>query len=639
MLSIFFAIFGVIGVFLNWPILKKGIFQQLTTPENVTGLNYILGQFSPGFDRLDGKILVGISALLLVSAVVKTRKILLNLKTLVLAIMAAILAAEIFSALDMGLPLYAYTGLLYSSFFYLCAFIASIFKMGSMKSLNSTFLGKPMTESKIFSQTFSRALSQAAASWKIKFTAQDDIQPTWGKGEEREWTGSEIRLGRDEAWANLVIGSKWEAVSTRHGFLRLIGKSLLYEPIAAHYAFAVDGKPYTGSKELPDPSTLTLVSGFGPSFKISLAPDPHSIFHPQSIKRAGEIAVDEFKKLQTTFKILIVMVLLGLPLLWMFLELQKEPLGKFIKTMEQHNRQLNQELESKAQAIRQLHQNRQETQIEISRFKRQIEELKKAGRSKALEIKQKTEEFERYKQQVAKKSFAPELEQIARIIDIKFRSQKTAIYFPVITCFPGGEAVVGTGFFAKKKDGGICLLNEKAVVFDDKTKKWGEAFFFVDPSTWEKFAQYYRLIKDKRSPGTDLYREMKTISQQYNLMTISENQWRQMNGQINGDGMVTAEVKDFPAYLLADVPGLDPEAFVLDNIILYGFRDGNPFYAPGLVCDETDSAVETNVPIAPGFTGGYLVKVHSTGGYSLIGVFSSALREEGVGNAVFLRCQ
>jgi hypothetical protein len=641
MLSIFFIIFGSIGIFLNWPIIKKGIFELLTTPWDVNSLTYALREYRPGFSRLDGDIAAVISVIILVLAFMRTTKTLLNLKTMMLAVTSAILSAEIFYAFSLGLPLYSYTGLLYSTLFYLCAFIASIFRIGSMKSLNSTFMGKPMSESKVFSQTFSRVLSHASTLLKIKLTAQDNIKPGWEKGEERAFEESEIRIGRDEGWANLVIGDAWDSVSGKHGILRIIGKSIVYEPLSSHYSFAVDGTPYTETKELPDNSILTLVSGYGPGLKIAGSSDVHSFLHPQTMKRAGEIAVDEFKKLQSTFKILIIMVLLGLPLLWVFLGLQEKSLGNYITGIENRNNRLNHELQKKSQAIARLDKDKKDAHIQMRRFKQRIEGLKKEGKSKERELRKKIDEFERFKNRVMEESVSKELEHIAKIIDIKFCSQRVAVYFPVVTFFPGGDIVLGTGFFAKKGNGEVSLVNEKNLVFDDKEKKWGESYFFIYPHTWDSFSRYDKMIKEKKISDEAFHRELKKFSRLHDLMIVSGSQWTEMNSRIEPNGIVKTDITDFPGYLYGDVPEIDYRVSILDKVIFYGFREGHRFYTPGIVSDSSESTIEAGISTSAGSAGGLLVKVkvREAGDYSVIGISHPVIKErpENKKKILFLR--
>jgi hypothetical protein len=639
MLSIFFVIFGSIGIFLNWPIIKKGILEQLTTPWDVNSLTYALGEYSPGFSRLDGDIVIVISVIILMFAFMRTTKILLNLKTMMLAVIGAILSAEIFYAFSHGLPLYLYTGLLYSTIFYLFAFISSIFRIGSMKSLNSTFMGKPMSESKVFSQTFSKVLSHASTLLKIKLTARDNIKPGWVKGEEREFEGSEIRIGRDERWANLVIGNEWDSISGKHGILRIIGKSIVYEPLSGHYSFGVDGAPYTETKELPDNSILTLVSGYGPGLKVSCSSDSHSILHPQTMRRAGEIAVDEFKKLQATFKILIIMVLLGLPLLWIFLGFQEKSLGNYITGIENRNKQLNQELKTKSQEIARLDKDKKDAQIQMKRFKQRIEGLKRQGKSKERELKKRIEEFERFKNRMMGEDVSKELGHIAKIINIKFCSQRVAIYFPFVTFFPGGDIVLGTGFFAKKGSGEVYLVNEKNRVFDDKEKRWGESLFFIHPHTWDHFSRYYKMIKDKKISNEKIHRELVKFSRLHNLMIVSGSQWTEMNSRIETNGIVKTGIKDVPDYLFGDVPEIDYRVSILDKVIFYGFREGNRFYSPGMVSDSSESTIETGISTAPGSARGLLVKVREDGNYSVIGIPRSVIREGAQKRTLFLRFQ
>ena len=93
MLSIFFAIFGSIGIFLNWPVIEKGIFRLLTKPLGDSQMLAILNGYCAGFYRLDGTIIIVISLLILFSAFIRTSKPLLNLRTILLVVTSAIVSA------------------------------------------------------------------------------------------------------------------------------------------------------------------------------------------------------------------------------------------------------------------------------------------------------------------------------------------------------------------------------------------------------------------------------------------------------------------------------------------------------------------------------------------------------------------
>lgn len=637
MLSVFLVIFGSIGIFLNWPIIKEGLFKILTTPWNTEKVIFSIEQYSSGYSRLDGDIIIGISVIILISSFIRTTKTLLNLRILFLTIISAILAAELFTVIRLEYPFYLYTGLVYSAIFYLLAFVTALLRIGSMKSLNSTFMGKPMSESRVFSQTFSKFLNNASKVLQLKFTAEDDIRSDWNTGVQKEFENKEIKIGRDHDWADLRIGSKWGLVSNKHAIIRIIGNSVVYEPVSGHYAFAIDGTPHTAPREISSEAKLSLVSGSGPHFKIGHNLRDYSIMHPKSILRAGEIAKDEFKRLQTTFKILVVMVFLAIPLLWIFSGTQKKHLNDYISKIKHKNEQYNGELKEKIQEINELDKVTKKSKAEISVLRKKIKNLEEMGYTDGYEVERTREKIEKLKDTTLNKSISKEIKKFAKIVNIKFTSQRISIYFPFIAFKDRDKVSTGTAFFLKERSGKISMATEKALVFSDQNKKLNRAYFFIYPETWRIYNQYYKTIKKGGKSPSRLYQELQKISGRINLMVIDGRKWKVISGNIDGNGIVKAYIRDFPNYLVDYVPKIDTSVSLLDRVAVYGFFSGDNFYSVGNIGNLSPRLLRVNSATKRGFSSGFLIKIFSNGKYSVIGITNSQGKERYLSRLYFLR--
>ncbi|MCK4836938.1 MAG: hypothetical protein KAT17_09880, partial [Candidatus Aminicenantes bacterium] len=539
MLSLFFAIFGSIGIFLNWPIINKGFFELLTKPWDETYLFDALNQLSSGFSRPDGCIIIGISLLILFTAFIRTTKCLLNTRIILLAVISSIISAELFTVIQLGYSFHVYTGLLYSTIFYFLAFISAIFRFGSMKSFNSTFMGKPMTESKVFSQTFSQVIDQVAKSPTIRMIAEDDINSQWSKGIQREFSSFEIKVGRNEDWADMLIGADWGMVSGKHGIIRIIGNTMIYEPVTSHYAFGVNGNPFTAPKEIPNQSRLSLVSGMGPRLKIDYDFQKKSVMHPRTMLRVGEIARDEFKNLQTTFKILIIMVILGLPLLWGFSALQKKEMGDYVNQIKRQNTEFTLDLKEKIGRLLQLNQESRKNQQEINRLKSRIKQLNESGGYEYDEIQASRKKINKLRNKGAPGKINQEIKKIAKIIDIKMSSQRISVYYPYIS-FSGNELMkTGTALFIKNQRGKILIATEKSKVLESAGNRNTTTFFFIYPDSWQAFHNYSRKINSRGVSVAGLKKEMIKNQSRYNLLVIDGKTWKRNSLEYDGNTIVT----------------------------------------------------------------------------------------------------
>jgi hypothetical protein len=535
-------------------------------------------------------------------------------------VILAIISAEIFMVLIHDYPLSSYTGTLYSLIFYFMSFAASIFRFGSVKSLNSTFMGRPLSESQAFSQTFGSFLGQVSAAVKAKFTAEDEIGRGWNKGEEREFDSNEIRIGREADWANLVVGEEWPSVSNRHGVIRVIGKTLLYEPVSDYYSFSINGKPSKESKELPDQSVLSLVSGHGPRLGVNYVTASRSLFHPKTMGRVGEITGDEFKKLRFTFKIMVIMTLLALPLLWGFKGLQDRYLDDHIKREKIQKAKF---VKKKSEEADKLRRKQDETQAQVQSLKKNAARLERQNLQKDKELAEKSSELEMLKRPPLPGKEQRKLELAAKIIDTRFCSQRTNVYFPFVTCFEKGRCAKGTGFFAREQNGKVYLITLKDLVFDTKNGKWGDSFFFIYRDTWEQFLSCCERVKNPEHGEQEFSKDIGKFSELYQVLYISQSGWREKKIDIEAGGFIKMEMEDFPEYLVNDTPVIGGQCSVSDKIAFFGCSRENKFYSPGIIRKINGGYIHIQADTKNSFPGGPLLKILPNGGYTVIGIFQS----------------
>jgi len=620
MLTIFLVIFGVIGLFLNWPILHEGIFKLVTTPLNIDIVTLSFKQYSSGILRIDG-IAVAVSAfIVLLTAFLHTSKFVINLRIFLLALNSAVLSAELFSVIKFDFPFYSYPGLLYSLVFLLLAFTAAVFRIGSLKSFKSTFIGKPMSESQVFSRTIGNLIGSITVSRGVRIKAMDPVQPEFKEGGVREFEAGEVRIGRDKEWANLVIGGEWEAVSGKHGILRMIGETLFFEPLTDHYSFAIDGTPHKKSTELPNNTELSLVSGYGPKLKIEGYAQNHSLISPRTMVRAGEIARDEFKKLQATFKILLIMAFLALPLLWFLLSVQKSGWAGHLEEINSENKELNRQLQEQAGLIRESEGKTEEQQSEIGKLKQVIKQLQKEGKTREKQFQAALKQYHEMGGDQSSQATRAGLENFAKVVDIKFCTQRIGILFPYITLFKNGRIAVGSAFFAKGPDGNPYILTKRSGVYQRKNR--GVTYLFLYTGTWDGYADFYRKIKAGNYREKSIKKELDTFLKISNVLEIPGKRWKSMRSA-NTDWIAAYPVDGFPEYLRDDVPVVDSRVSIFDRTIALGFRGGRKYYAGGQVNNIVGNRIYTGSGMGHRDNSGLLLKVLKDGRYSVIGILES----------------
>jgi hypothetical protein len=637
MLSIFFTIFGSIGILLNWPVIEKGIFRFLTKPQGSGQALATIKEYCSGFYRLDGYIIIAIALLILISAFMRTSKTLLNMRIIFLVIVSAIVSAELFMVIQAGSPFHQFTGLLYSSLFFLMGLVAAVFKFGSMKSFNSTFAGKPMSESRVFSQTFSQVISRVSKTLNIECRAGDDIDIDWKKDQIRQFTGNEIKIGRDRNWANMAIGSNWNTVSSQHGIIRLIGNSMIYEPVSSNYAYAIDGKPFSVPKEVPDQSRLSLVSGMGPEFTMQCQCKKNPVLHPKTMFRAGEIARDEFKRLQHTFKILVVLVLLALPMLWVFSSIQKRVAGEYVNEIMKQNQDFTRELKGKMDEISDLNRKNQTDRKEIGRLKNKISQIQQYGDGRDDESKASHGQIKPSQKSGSSKKVTKELKQLAKVIDIKMSSQRISVYFPFLTFFGDSRVRSGSGFFINGRGNSMLLVTEKSSVKDSGYTNNIRTYIFLYPDSWKAFQKYHMTVKGKKQSAARLHSELKRNASRYNVMIIDGRNWRSFGREYSGNSIVSATIKNFPDYLHPYVPRAGRDLSRSDRVIVYGFQSGEKAYSNAFITNISKNIIRVRTFDRLRLAGGLLLRVLSNGTYTAAGVLHTGGGRKAGSEILFLR--
>jgi hypothetical protein len=319
MLGIFLVIVSCIGLLLSWPMLH-GALGWFTAPVGGAALTAIGGEFAAaGYSRPDGIFLAVFAIAMIATLFISTKPWLIVARSLALSIVTALLGAELAAALMANSPrppAYSLVGLGFTVCFLIAAFLASTLKLGSNRSLVSTLGGAPMSESQTLAQGVKSTLQMARTQLTVRLTALDQISSDFPSGKTIELAGPEVNLGRDDGgWAHLRIGARWPQVSRKHlTLLQAAGNMLLAQPVARSYSYAINGKPHTMPSEIPSGAELSLVSGAGPRFKVEYTARQLPALSSHAIAGASRVAAEEFKRMQRTMMIFVLLALLGLPL-------------------------------------------------------------------------------------------------------------------------------------------------------------------------------------------------------------------------------------------------------------------------------------------------------------------------------------
>lgn len=658
MLAVFLVIIGVIGIILNWPIITDGFFALATSyTTNVQTPSVFSEKFSPGFTRFDGVILLIVSVILVITLFLHTTKKLIVIRTLILSLVNAFLLAELYiAAIKNGLPFYSYSGLLFSSVFFMASFFASFLKYGSTKSLKSTQLGIPTSETQTLRQTMKDTLQTAKSSFTIKLTALDDINNEWKKGVTKEFTDIELKFGRDSEWANVIIGPDWGAVSKKHGILKVIRNTLYYEPIAKNYSYAVNDKPNEIAAEISNNSIISLVSGFGPKIKVEYESRQLSILNRKTFLKAGEIARQEFKKLQTTLKMFVVLAILGIPLLgvsakiqhfaWMNhlnkLDIEKKKISKKWNEAKSELKKKTSELETEKSKVERLKNEAMQISSKLNQTEQKLKEMELLGetykkdaeklRDEKIKYEEKLKDVENQLQEAKDKLQKESLsaiinraEQVAMEID-KFLVEHSLI-IPVVTVpiiskkdiekkYNGNPPIgSGTSFVAHDLSGRFFIITLGHVVnikdengttlpsisFLGMKKEWAE-------NTIEMRKTIEKLINNNASEN-DFVEE--------GIFVFENKEWREANLKVNkefNDNIVFLEItQGIPPKYKKLAPVISSE--IKEDMIFASFgylRGEKRAYSVGIIDEIREDFFTGLSNIYHGFSGGPAILIPET---------------------------
>lgn len=318
MLAVAAAILSALGVLLNWPQFSGRLFQVFKS--DLSGGIIACG---PGYGCAAGKTVLLVALLMAFTLFVRPSPKLLKFRSFTLGLLAAFLLLTTVQALRMQFPFYSCTGLLFSFILQVVAFMASALRIGAVAPMTSGSQPPVGSGNSLLLKSVFSGSAPGSQAKKLYVTSLDDLQEHWPSGTTKAFAKREITFGRDKQWADVHVGDAWGAVSNRHGKARVIGNSVFYEPIASHYAFALDGSPCQKAKEMRQGSTVSLVSGLGPRLKLELkegGQDGDSILE---VERKIEIMEDNAQLLGATLRNILILTLLSLALFGVFLALQR----------------------------------------------------------------------------------------------------------------------------------------------------------------------------------------------------------------------------------------------------------------------------------------------------------------------------
>jgi hypothetical protein len=324
MLAVIAAILSALGVLLNWPRFPGGIFHLSAVDLSPADIF-----FGPGFESGMGKLVLAVAIFIGFTFFPRPSFLLLRIRSLLLGAAAALLSLAIVQAARISCPFHFCTGLVFSAILMLTAFLAAVMRIGVVAPASGG--SQPLSageDSLLLKSIFPIGLPRSQSK-KLYVTSLDNLDERWPQEVTKAFAKSEITIGRDGEWADVQVGGIWGAVSNRHGKVRVIGNSVFFEPLAVHYAFAVDDIPCQAAKEIRQGSVLSLVSGLGPRLQLELkAGGENGDFIPE-VERKSEIMEDNERKLRFTLRIMLGMVLLSLALFGAFLAAQRSlSLGK-----------------------------------------------------------------------------------------------------------------------------------------------------------------------------------------------------------------------------------------------------------------------------------------------------------------------
>lgn len=660
MLAVFLVLMSCIGLLLNWPVLG-GFFRTLTMPLG----NASLEAAALGYSRPDGLFLIGIALAMVFTLFISTKPWLIVVRSLALSILTALLMAELFVALMTDPPkppIYSLIGLAYSVCFLFFAFLASTLKVGSNRSLVSTLQGTPMSESQALTQGIKETLQIGRTQMDVRLTALDQLANDFPMGNSIVFSRPEVNIGRDDTgWAHLRVGSSWQAVSRKHLILQVVGNSLLVQPIARSYAYAINGQPRTMASEVPQGAELSLVSGNGPRLKVEYTVKKVPALSTKAIAGASRAAAEEFRRMQYTMKIFILLVLLGLPLggaarFFEKLAIEKDKaeqerkyqeteknlrsaqdaLTKSAAETEQARKELQALETTKRQqeaALREMLERQQRLLAEKTATEREREALQSEIEAQREEISKLQNEIERVRIENSNiQAYMMKADEMAKQLDAKLRPEEgIGSVFPIIAYSEKSDkSGSGSGFILASKGNyylataAHCIPEEEGIVVLGIKAPWTRE--------WDKFRQKIKELSEKYgNNGEKLLKEAMVLG----IIILPASLWER-DLVTEYDGLATVDIarinvlgkeavdllKSKPALEIGSVtePG---EAVGIFGYPVYNEEEVLASYSVGTVASVESEVLLIRGVTLGGFSGSPVISFGLQGGKTgVVGVLS-----------------
>jgi len=669
MLGIFLVIVSCIGLLLSWPMLH-GALGWFTAPVGGTALTAIGGEFAAaGYSRPDGIFLAVFAIAMVATLFLSTKPWLIVARSLALSIVTALLGAELAAALMANSPRppgYSLVGLGFTVCFLFAAFLASTLKLGSNRSLVSTLGGTPMSESQTLAQGVKSTLQMARTQLTVRLTALDQISSDFPSGKTIELAGPEVNLGRDDGgWAHLRIGARWPQVSRKHlTLLQAAGNMLLAQPVARSYSYAINGKPHTMPSEIPSGAELSLVSGAGPRFKVEYTARQLPVLSSHAIAGASRVAAEEFKRMQRTMKIFVLLALLGLPLsgtaiFWERLE-REEARAEQQRRLEAKQKELSDAREELSKAAAKAEQAIKDLQA-LETAKRQKEAaLKEMQERQAALIAENTatlrekealqSEIEAARQkvqdlqsEVAKaresgdiQSFMKKADDLAKKLDALLRPEDDfGVVFPVMSVRGDSKPTIaesGSGFLFRDSQDRCFFATAVHVIpeSDDTLVAIG-----IEPP-WTRKAQQF--VEKYESIWEDNMNKPESIAKKAadaGILVLPAKAWERTI-VANGDGLAYVEISgDVKNTLLKRALPVSALSEPNEAIGIFGYPaygEGTPVasYSVGVVVSVEEEALLIRGVSMGGFSGSPVLTLGVNGGKSsVVGVLAGSTAMQG----------
>ncbi len=311
MIAVIAVILALLGLFGTWPILPGHFWETITGHSYLAGIESELHSRIGAYSAPDGWILIILVAVLVAMMFMVTTPTLLRIRRFIIGGAWVFYFFELFAALNSNVPTKGFAGLIYTFFMLSIALGLAFTQWGSKNALVSSLQGKPTSEFAVATQTITQIIQSAAQSnkWRIEVRDNQDEAP-----KVKEITGSSIlKIGRDPSWANFPVSRDKTYVSRRHATFTPQPNGVIVRFEDAKYSMLVNGKLHKPSERMFLENQLELnvelVAGWGPFFKIQVAPIQRSVFHPKTMASVSDQLLQRYKTTRTQIKAALFLIL------------------------------------------------------------------------------------------------------------------------------------------------------------------------------------------------------------------------------------------------------------------------------------------------------------------------------------------